>query len=535
MDIKWVRLSALLGIIASILIIVLGIYITPDYVARNLSSDGILSPITIFRINFCRLLASTIGVIGSTVTLLFLIKPYLLNLFINKLAIGKQENTRWYSIPSFTTYTLWGAIFLLFAIFLPYGEHRGDIRIFVYWSNYVYEHGFTKAYKTIINYQPINIYLFYIIGFYQKYFGNISETYNILKLIVLLFDMWGIWLITRFTVPKRRIRIILFSFINIAYWYNTIIWGQLDSIFSTLAFASVYMAIKGNIKIALMFMILSLNFKPQAIIFVPIILIFLLPYFYKPFDLKKIMVVLTGLIFMQLAIILPFWIYEEIGQIKNVINRTIGYYPVVSINAYNFWDLLLEGNLRSIKDNIVVNGLSYRNWGLLMFFATSFIALTPLLIITFRKRNDKVIIYSNNQNTLNIIFLSCGLIPLLFFFFNTQMHERYSHPALLFIFAFSYLNKNYIPLLLFSIAYFLNLDGVLQKFSLFGLRGKTIFLTSEFIATYYAILILYMFFYLYKLSIKGERIFTKFSTNKRHKRRENKDHVLKPFGLVAKN
>ena len=327
--------------------------------------------------------------------------------------------------------------------------------------------------------------------------------------------MWGIWLITRFTAPKRHTRIILFSFINIAFWYNTIIWGQVDSIFSTMAFASVYMAIKGNIKNALMFMLLSLNFKLQPIIFVPIILIFLVPYFFKVFDLKKILVVLSSLIFIQLAIIFPFLIPEELGRIKNVVTGAVDFHAVVSMNAYNFWDLLLEGNLMTLKDNIVVNGLSYKYWGLLMFFATSFIALTPLLIITFRKRNDEVILYSNNQNTLNIIFLSCGLIPLLFFFFNTQMHERYSHPAFLFIFAFSYVNKNYIPLLLFSIAYFLNLDGVLHAFKLFGLRKNPILFSRDLIAAYYAMLILYLFLYLYKLSIKGERIFSKPSTDRR--------------------
>ena len=498
MDHKWIRLGALLGISASILIILLGIYFTPDYVARNMSPDGILEPTTINKINKIRMGA----VIAGILILLYCILNWFQKHEIIRLKIFHNN------------YILWGAIFLFFAIFLSSGGFHHDINVFSYWSNFVYEHGIANAYKMNANYQPINFYLFYIIGFYQKYFGNISDTYNILTLIVLLFDMWGIWLITRFTASKRHIRIILFSFINIAFWYNTIIWGQLDSIFSTLAFASVYMAIKGNIKNALMFMLLSLNFKLQAIIFVPIILIFLLPFFYKPFHLKKTMVVLSGLIFMQLAIIFPFWIYEDIGRVKNVITGSIGYYSVVSMNAYNFWDLLLEGNLMALKDTIVVNGLSYKNWGLLLFFATSFIALTPLLVITFRKRNDEVILYSNNQNTLNIIFLSCGLIPLLFFFFNTQMHERYSHPAILFIFAFSYVNKNYIPLLLFSIAYFLNIDGVVREFTFLGSIGKKFLRNRDFIATLYAILILYMFFYLYKLSIKGQGIFSKFSTNK---------------------
>jgi Gpi18-like mannosyltransferase len=336
--------------------------------------------------------------------------------------------------------------------------------------------------------------------------------------------MWGIWLITRFTAPQRHIRIILLSFINIAFWYNAIIFGQVDSIFSTLAFASVYMAIKGNIKNALMFMLLSLNFKLQAIIFVPIIVIFLIPYFFKSFDLKRIMVVLSSLIFLQLAIIFPFMMPEELGRIKNVVTGAVDFYPVVSMNAYNIWDLLLEGNLKSLEDNIVVNGLSYKNWGLLMFFTSSFIALTPLLIISFRKRKDEVISYLNNQNTLNIIFLSCGLIPLLFFFCNTQMHERYSHPALLFIFAFSYVNKNYIPLLLFSFAYFFNLDGVLREFDL-GIIGNNLFRNRDFIAILYAILILYMFFYLYKISIIRERIFSKSSTNSRQEEGKYKSRV----------
>ena len=133
-----------------------------------------------------------------------------------------------------------------------------------------------------------------------------------------------------------------------------------------------------------------------------------------------------------------------------------------------------------------------------------------MLVIAFRKRNNEVILYSNNQNELNIIFLTCGLIPLLFFFFNTQMHERYTHPALLFIFAFSYVNKKYIPMLLFSVAYFLNLEGVLHAlYKGFGLMVNPILFSRSFIATIFAILILYMFFYLYKLSIAGERIFLK--------------------------
>ena len=66
-----------------------------------------------------------------------------------------------------------------------------------------------------------------------------------------------------------------------------------------------------------------------------------------------------------------------------------------------------------------------------------------------------------------------------------------------------------LPLLLFSIAYFLNLEGALHVFKPFELAEYQILFSRSLIATIYAILILYMFFYLYKVSIKDERIFSK--------------------------
>ena len=49
-----------------------------------------------------------------------------------------------------------------------------------------------------------------------------------------------------------------------------------------------------------------------------------------------------------------------------------------------------------------------------------------------------------------------------FFFFNTQMHERYSHPAMLMAFLYGILNKNYWIYGITSIAYFLNMEKTLM-------------------------------------------------------------------------
>ena len=63
MDNRWIKLGALFGIIAGALIILLGIYFTPDFVAKNLSSDGILEPSTVVKINIIQMDAAIAGLL----------------------------------------------------------------------------------------------------------------------------------------------------------------------------------------------------------------------------------------------------------------------------------------------------------------------------------------------------------------------------------------------------------------------------------------------------------------------------------------
>ena len=79
MVIKLINLYALIGTIAGIIIILIGIFITPDFVAINLSPDGILEPTTINKINIVRICA----VIAGILILIFSIVTELLNSTLN--------------------------------------------------------------------------------------------------------------------------------------------------------------------------------------------------------------------------------------------------------------------------------------------------------------------------------------------------------------------------------------------------------------------------------------------------------------------
>ncbi len=57
-----------------------------------------------------------------------------------------------------------------------------------------------------------------------------------------------------------------------------------------------------------------------------------------------------------------------------------------------------------------------------------------------------------------LLFLSTGLLCLYFFYFNSQMHERYAHPIIILFFFYAVVSKNYKLYILASIPYLLSLD-----------------------------------------------------------------------------
>ena len=129
-----------------------------------------------------------------------------------------------------------------------------------------------------------------------------------------------------------------------------------------------------------------------------------------------------------------------------------------------------------------------------MFFATSFIALLPLLrstLDTVRTGNSEL-----HKFTRERLWLICALVITLFYFFNTQMHERYVHPAFIFIIAYAFYTRKVFPLILFSVAYFLTLEDFLRYLEL--PNYETLIFNDMFIAWLYAVIIVYLFVMLFR-------------------------------------
>ena len=84
-----------------------------------------------------------------------------------------------------------------------------------------------------------------------------------------------------------------------------------------------------------------------------------------------------------------------------------------------------------------------------MFTIGYAIVVFPLMQQTYQLLRGQRVQYDTAM-----VLLTFGLIPLVFYFFNTQMHERYAHPCVLFLGAYALVRGDFVPYIIASIANF---------------------------------------------------------------------------------
>lgn len=366
----------------------------------------------------------------------------------------------------------WFLLLFLF-LFLRMGlagltGYAWDNHLWAEWASHIRVHGLQQAYVgSGTDYPPLYQYFLWLFG---KLNGDpvlIEKRIYYLRIFTLVFEFFSLWLVADMTGRRRHfLDVCVLSVLNVAFFYNTVIWGQVDGLLAALVIAAIYGAWKKYYVLSAVFLVLSISFKIQGIIFLPLWLLLWTHglRFERKWWLKAgLALLVAGLL--QYLVVWPFTRSpESIVALKDAVFGSVGRYPFVTLNAYNMWYWLIPGNPRFYYDGqAVLFGLTRKQWGLLLFFATSLMALWPLLrewLAAFRGKN------MYQPLSAEKIFVGGALVALLFFFVNTQMHERYSHPAFIFLLALALQTNDFKPYLLFSLAYFLNLEGVLQWFNI---------------------------------------------------------------------
>ncbi|MCB9034476.1 MAG: hypothetical protein H6553_11615 [Chitinophagales bacterium] len=386
-------------------------------------------------------------------------------------------------------------IFLCF--YVPKWGHSGDMWFWLGWSEHIFENGLANVYtNSNCDYMPGFLYFLKLHCLIQKSTTNIQDNLYTLKYYILVFDILTALLISiKAKTNEKQIVYFFLITLNVVFLYNTYAWCQVDSIFTFFGFLAILLAIQNKIAWSIVCICISFNFKVQAIVFFPLLFMILAYQIKNIKAIRQIVIGIIGAIIVQTIILLPFILNGTVNKVWQVLTGSVGHYQSVSLNAFNFWFLVLPINAEQMfnySDKTLFLGFTLNQIGFFLFATSVFLACFPFIKIIienlYKKQYQKI--------DINKIFIIGALIPLLFFYFNTQMHERYSHPAMVFIFLFAINRKKYFPMILFSFAYGLNMEKVLKHLAL--TNYETLVFHPVFISVLYLILIIYLFYQLYK-------------------------------------
>ncbi|MCC3159140.1 hypothetical protein LJ737_18000 [Hymenobacter sp. 15J16-1T3B] len=360
-----------------------------------------------------------------------------------------------------------GLYALLFGLLLALAgptAHEGDRAAWQAWAVHIFRHGLGNAYALpSLDYNPLYHYILWLFGRLAGSEGAIQAYSHGLKAFTLLFDFAGALLAASWLRGHwQRFVGALWLLLNVGYLYNTLVWQQVDAIFTALSFAAVVLALRGRLALSLVLYVLALNAKLQAIVFLP-----LLGLLWLPLGRHRPRQVLTGVgaaAAVQALLLAPFIWGGEHNYLPRIlaINFTaVSLYPYTTVNAFNVWTLLMPDALFWVPDTLRKFGLSYRQWGLLAWLGGSALALAPVAWLAWQKLRRAATFTAAEAP---LVLLVGGLLPLVFCFFNTEMHERYWHPAVLFLGSYALLTRRWWPYALTSLAYWLNLQTMFRHY-----------------------------------------------------------------------
>jgi hypothetical protein len=344
-------------------------------------------------------------------------------------------------------YTLLGIILGAILIRFPLMSFRGyyaDLSLYVNWGNSVNQditniyttssplanggfqgfggnQGFQGGMMSGINYPPGMPYVFgAVVYFYNHVLANIYHTSLssiirtdgigpfIAKLPILLAD---IALIIFFYLKVRARHSEKFSLIataalafSPALLYNGVIWGQTDGLVSLPVIIAIFAIISEQYVVGGISIALAVLLKPQPIIFIPLILIYL----YRWSDRQKflrfcIAGLLTGLIVL-FPILVPH--FQLLDMFKNMQTESYNDNYQLTSYAFNFWWLI---GYQSKTIGTYLLGIKCGTIGDILFIAT-----TLLCCIQIWRHKESI-----------YLFMGMAIQMFAFFMFMGGQHERY--------------------------------------------------------------------------------------------------------------
>lgn len=395
-----------------------------------------------------------------------------------------------------------------------------DLSLFHYWGNYAYDQGLFQLYhgEFFIDYPPGYIYVLYVIAFLQDVF-NIqygTATFLVLyKLPAIIADTIASIFLFRLAIKKGSTPLSLG--VMLLYWFNPVVlldgavWGQVDSIFGLSLIVSIYLFVNRRIEAGSILFAITALIKPQAFIFMPIVLLALgYERSWKKLGLSALFGFGTFLI-----IALPLFLQGDgIKQLIELYAGTLSSYAYGTVNAYNLYSLF-GFNWLPLDEKML--GIKLSVWGALAIVAAVIYAAWISLL--------------GKQKREAFYFVAATLIGIVFVFV-TKMHERYMF-VILPLLLLAFLEQRDKRLL--HLFYGFSITNMLNLYAVLAFSAQTTFIPNDGVAILCAagniVLVCYMLYVGYDLFIRGNY---KLHANRTEKERLEHSAVVVTNELLDK-
>ncbi len=198
-----------------------------------------------------------------------------------------------------------------------------------------------------------------------------------------------------------------------AVLFDSTLWGQTDSIYTLFLLASLMAFLWKRPALGTALAVLACFAKPQAIVFVPLLL-FLLDWDHR--TLERCLVAGGGV---AMLLLLPFAVSGHLPAALATFNPIGALHEShLSWRAYNLWWMLLGPSARDVPSSALAGGVV--SYGLLGMVLAGFVYLMILLGLNGRLRRLKQWPGRAASVLESVAVLSLGI-----FFFGPEMHERY--------------------------------------------------------------------------------------------------------------
>lgn len=338
--------------------------------------------------------------------------------------------------------------FFLRLLFVPNPGFEADISFWKSWGLAPFDYGLVKGLSVTNNNYPTPFgYLLWAITAIYSLFANphlFHEFWNnsnllfltLIKLPAILADLGIAVIILKFSqtvFAKHNTNTpggtLLGTLLAALYLINPVsildsaVWGQVDALGVFLFLIAIMCVIKKHPFIAGIFYMVALMTKLQTMIYGP--LFFLVIWHHSGFD--GLVKALGGSLLAFFGLNSEFLWQKQMGRVMTSLTTNYDYFPYLSLNAYNLWWIVAKGFGMSLSDKILTIGIiNAKTLGLLLFTSSYLFAAGTIVWKHYKHDTDDTDLLHTGMTSLIIVAGS-------FFLFQTQSHDRYAFPIIVFL------------------------------------------------------------------------------------------------------